>query len=66
MGMAGMTPHLPHVETSVVDWVKETKNDYFNFDAFVEDEPIDFDQPINGAPLDMDAVDEFFQVPPMF
>ncbi|KAK5322376.1 hypothetical protein LTR93_005579 [Exophiala xenobiotica] len=66
MGMAGMTPHLPHVETSVVDWVKETKNDYFNFDDFVDDAPIDFDQPINGAPLDMNAVDEFFQVPPMF
>ncbi|KIW58113.1 hypothetical protein PV05_02663 [Exophiala xenobiotica] len=65
MGMAGMTPHLPHVEDSVVDWVKETKNDLFNFDDLM-DEPIDFDQPINGAALDMDGIDEFFQFPPMF
>jgi len=31
MGMGGMTPHSAQVERAVVQWVKETKEDYFSF-----------------------------------
>jgi hypothetical protein len=31
MGMAGMTPHSAQVERAVVQWVRESKEDYFSF-----------------------------------
>lgn len=33
MGMAGMTPHLPHVENSVCEYTRELREDYFRFDG---------------------------------
>lgn len=35
MGMAGKTPHLPHVEDSVCDYTKEVCNDYFSFNSII-------------------------------